>query len=243
MTPRFQYALQTQLVHFLRGETGEVWTLLGEGLLVSEHMSILLTDTEDRDYHVDIGLAIRLGKKRAIVWDCTSGIGLTDELCATDAFEGWRRTSWTTVREWFDPNDRRTYHSDDIPGWHAMCSDFIGRGQGDGAEYDALKSWLRAHGPLSAVANEIAAELSGDAVVHGIKFMAGNNGAGRLAEVRIDGDRSERATRALDNLGWVTPSQPGFIRCYALLSRPGSSPASKHQQPSGWRRLVDRIKE
>lgn len=153
-------------------------------------------------------------------WDCTTGFGSDLATCAKNAAHLWASTTGSCVLELkfsrtgefaahFDPKDPTG-----LLGWHAVCSDLVGYGAGSKAT-ELQKWWVDTQKVLPALSPALS-DLSH--APHGIKIFFGGEDT---AEVRVDGNYHEAASKALAALDWPRNSEFSFLRAYVIAVHRG----------------------
>ena len=174
---------------------------------------------DDTGGHVDLGYVLRLGDGAGpVVWDCTAGLGRTEEERLQNAVRMWRTTTASAVVELLE---RRGLHGDHfapgmpggVAGWHAV--------QGPacvfGFESEALGDWVAEHQLLSAVADEVVPRLK-DPALNGVRFFFGGRSGDEVAELRVNGEPVPAASAALRGLPWPRGERLAWARCFVLLA-------------------------
>jgi Family of unknown function (DUF6348) len=174
---------------------------------------------DDTGGHVDLGYVLRLGDGAGpVVWDCTAGLGRTEEERLANAVRMWRTTTASAVVELLE---WRGVHGDHfapgaaggVPGWHAV--------QGPacvfGFESEPLGDWLAEHQLLPTVTREILPRLR-EPAVNGVRFFFGGRSGDEVAEVRVNGEPAADASAALRGLDWPRGERLAWARCFVLLA-------------------------
>jgi len=174
---------------------------------------------DDTGGHVDLGYVLRLGDGAGpVVWDCTAGLGRTEEERLANAVRMWRTTTASAVLELLE---WRGVHGDHfapgapggVPGWHAV--------QGPacvfGFESEALGDWLADHQLLPAVTAEVLPRLR-EPELNGVRFFFGGRTGDEVAEVRVNGEPAADASAALRGLDWPRGERLAWARCFVLLA-------------------------
>ncbi len=181
--------------------------------------------------HVDLGFVLRLGTGDApVVWDCTAGLGTTEEEKLDNAVRMWAGTTAATVVELLDHQGRYGDHRrlPELPGWHAVQgpATVFGFGSAD------LSHWLGGHELLPALAASLAPELT-DPRLNGVKLFFGGRAGEEVAEVRVNGSVAGPASRALGALDWPRGERLCWARLFVLLAADGSAleAARRAEQP------------
>ncbi|GAA2802323.1 hypothetical protein GCM10010441_28800 [Kitasatospora paracochleata] len=170
--------------------------------------------------HVDLGYVLQLGRADApVVWDCAAGLGKTEEEQLDNAVRMWATTTASTVVELLE---RRGEHGDHyrperLPGWHAVQGPAAVFGFASGP----LGEWLSDHQVLPALADALRPEVGEPepdrSRVAGVKLFLGGRAGEDVAEVRVNGAVSERASAALRSLPWPRGERLCWARLFVLL--------------------------
>ncbi|MEV6212499.1 DUF6348 family protein [Kitasatospora sp. NPDC051914] len=170
--------------------------------------------------HVDLGFVLNLGQADGpVVWDCTAGLGRTEEERLDSAVRMWATTTAAAVVEL---QDARGEHADrcrpaELPGWQAVQGPAAVFGFGS----DRLAEWLADHQVLPALAGALA--LPAGTGVTGVKLFLGGRAGEDVAEVRINGAVSEQASAALRGLDWPRGERLCWARLFVLLVPDGAA--------------------
>jgi hypothetical protein len=182
----------------------------------------------DNEGHVDVQFLIdRPGAESICLWDCVSGFGATAEARARFAAGLWAQTGGAACLELALSlrGDFADHYRGSEPGgftnWHVIMGAIIGFGASDSAS--ALQNWWLTHPVLPALARVLSCDLNEQRGPHGLKILFGGN---RVAEVRLDGERHDGASRALASLAWPTLEPAAFVRSFVVLLHPEQSSAS-----------------
>ena len=169
--------------------------------------------------HVDLGYALRLGEGEGpVVWDCSVGLGRTEEEQLQNAVRMWRTTTASAVVELLDG---RGMHGDHfapgavggVAGWHAVQGPACVFGFRSGP----LGDWVAEHQLLPTVADAVLPYLT-DPAVNGVKFFFGGREGDEVAEVRVNGEPVAAASAALRELPWPRGERLAWVRCFVLLA-------------------------
>ena len=177
--------------------------------------------------HLDVGFILdRERTDPRVIWDCTTGIGATEDAALKRAVETWITCTAPVFLELPHGDGRFAdhYRANDphgFSGWHAIHGPFLGWGIGDGK--DALQRWALQHPLLPPLRSSIAPSLD-LTVPNGVKFFFGSSPRGVAAEVRINGSVETRPSSVLAELSWPRPSAEAYLRAFVLLV---------HEEPSG----------
>ncbi len=193
----------------------------------------------DEPGHYDIAVRLGAGSDAVDLWDCVAGVGDTDERRASVAAMVWGATTAPAIIELLAGTGQLADHysgsdAQGVAGWHVIHAPIGGLGNEAGVA--RLQEWWVAHPLLPVLGPPIRDGLAPERP-HGMKVLLGLDG---VAEVRVDGDVHEPASRALASLDW--PRGTGaFVRSYVLLVHPDPMPAttpattSAPEPPRGWR--------
>lgn len=183
--------------------------------------------------HVDLGYVLELGRADGpVVWDCTAGLGRTEEEQLDSAVRMWATTTAAAVVEFQEGRGEHGdhYRTELLPGWQAVQGPAAVFGFGS----ERLADWLADHQVLPELAAALAPELAGPvpAGVTGVKLFFGGRLGEDVAEVRIGGEVAERASAALRALGWPRGERLCWARLFVLLvpeGRPGPGQADPRE--------------
>lgn len=151
------------------------------------------------------------------LWDCLVGYGSSPRERAQFAAHLWANTTagaWLELAYSLRGQFADHYRGDDaggFPGWHAVGGAILGFGGGDTASQ--LQQWWLNNPVLPAVAEALRGAIP-DRHPVGLKIFFGGDD---VAEVRVNGEPSERASRALAALPWPRLEPAGFVRSYLVL--------------------------
>lgn len=190
--------------------------------------------------HADLGFVLRLGSADApVLWDCAAGLGTTEEEKLDSAVRMWAATTAATVVELLDGQGRYGDHRspERLPGWHAVQSPatVFGFGRAD------LSGWLGERELLPALADALAPELA-DRRLTGVKVFFGGRAGDEVAEVRVNGELAQDASRVLGALDWPRGERFCWARLFVLLTadhgvleiaRAAERPLPTTQPPAG----------
>ncbi|MFI9273838.1 DUF6348 family protein [Kitasatospora sp. NPDC052896] len=166
--------------------------------------------------HVDLGFVLRLGSADApVVWDCTAGLGTTEEEKLDSAVRMWAATTAAAVVELIDQRGTFGDHvrTDRLPGWHAVQGPATVFGFGS-AE---LSRWLGGIELLPTLAEALAPELT-DPALNGVKLFFGGRAGDQVAEVRVNGTVARPASELLGTLDWPRGERFCWARLFVLLA-------------------------
>jgi hypothetical protein len=197
------------------------WRITENGIIGPDHAMVRLGQRHpsSSDGHLDIQFVLHDGPgEKAELWDCVSGFGSTPVERAQTAAHLWARTTLPALLEL--KYSRRGefadhYHgneSDGFTGWHVISGAIMGFGHGDSPH--RLQEWWLANPLLPFLSTALGDALDEETCPHGIKIFFGGDG---VAEVRLDGERHERASMVLASLDWPRLEPAGFVRSYVLV--------------------------
>jgi hypothetical protein len=172
--------------------------------------------------HLDVGFVFdRESTDARVIWDCTTGIGRTEDAALKRAVDTWATCTAPVFLELAHGDGRFADHygahdSDGFSGWHAIHGPFLGWGIGDGKE--VLQRWALKHPLLPPLRSSIEPSLD-PTVPNGVKFFFGSSPQGDTAEVRINGDAEPHPSSVLAELNWPRPSAEAYLRAFVLLVR------------------------
>jgi len=198
------------------------WAVTGNRIVGPNGVTVTLSQRHsvENDGHVDVELLVpSAGGQPATFIDCVSGFGATAAARARFAAHLWSQTTGAACLEFAyslrgDFADH--YRGSDTKGftnWHAIAGAIIGFGHGESA--DILQRWWLSNRVLPCLSQALAQEISGQP--HGVKILFGGD---RVAEVRLDGECHDAASRALKSLPWPTTNPAAFVRSYVVLLHP-----------------------
>lgn len=172
--------------------------------------------------------------------DCVVGFGTSGSEVARTAAQIWVSTTGRAVLELL--YSRRGEFADHLhatdpagfPGWHAIIGPTLGYGD-DVATAEQLREWLieqMTQGLLPGLARVIGADLAQHAP-HSLKLFLGGDS---VAEVRLDGDVHEEASRWLGGLDWPRLDPFPIVRTYVILVHPEPPPGRSERRDGRGRR-------
>jgi hypothetical protein len=213
--PAFVAALESLCRGWTQGPSG----IVGPGgvrVTLSERHSF------DNDGHVDVEVLVPSphGDPATFI-DCVSGFGSTPQARARFAAHLWSQTTGAACLEFAYSlrGDFADHYRGSDPAsftnWHTIAGAIIGFGDAESAS--VLQQWWLSHPVLPAVAHALANGLSDNVAPHGVKILFGGDG---VAEVRVDGDCHDAASRAVGGLQWPRRDPAAFVRSYVILLHP-----------------------
>jgi hypothetical protein len=197
------------------------WRVTGTGLTGPDHALVRLDQRHSShgDGHLDVEFVLddRAGRKAGL-WDCVSGFGVTPAERVQSAAHLWARTTapallelkYSQCGEFADH-----YHGhepDGFPSWHIICGPIMGFGHGDSPQ--TLQDWWLKNPFLPVLSTALAGSVDEESCPHGIKILFGGDG---IAEIRLDGEPHERASALLATLDWPRIQPAGFVRSYVVV--------------------------
>lgn len=173
--------------------------------------------------HLDVGFAPDRSRAETLVWDCATGTGRDGHDASRQAARIWGRTtapallsfvSKTEVGDatFLDLEDRMSF-----PGWRCISGPYVI--QGAPGDATILHQFLDAR-PLTEHIAPVLPRRFGRTELNGLKVFVGLAPVGRTLEVRINGERHERASGLLERLPWPEVEGPVFLRHFTLLVQP-----------------------
>ncbi|MGF1428182.1 DUF6348 family protein [Kitasatospora sp. LaBMicrA B282] len=166
--------------------------------------------------HVDLGYVLTLGSDEApVLWDCTAGLGTTEEEKLDSAVRMWAGTTAAAVVEFLEGAGRHGDHLrlPALPGWQAVQ----GPATVFGFRSAQLSGWLGERELMAELAGPLAAELP-DARLNGVKLFFGGRAGDEVAEVRVNGTVAPAASAALRALDWPRGERFCWARLFVLLA-------------------------
>ena len=197
------------------------WRVTEAGLVGPDHALVRLNrrHSSDSDGHLDVEFvpddraAGRVG-----LWDCVAEFGVTAGERARNAAHLWAQTTAPALLE-FKYSQRGEfadhYHGhekDGFAGWHVICGAIMGFGHSESPQ--RLQDWWLKNPLLPRLAATLEGSVDEGRCPHGIKILFGGDG---IAEVRLDGERHERASAILASLDWPRLQPAGFVRSYVVV--------------------------
>ncbi|WP_431682210.1 DUF6348 family protein [Kitasatospora sp. KL5] len=177
----------------------------------------------DGPAHLDLTVLLDASRPEAgAVTDCVAGFGASSEPAARRAVEVWAATAGVTVLELLAHNGRFAGHlhpddADGLPGWHAVHGGIVAWGSGE--RHNAVQDWMLNRPVLPRLAGAFADGFARDRLV-GVSLLFGGGAGEETAEVRVDGELHEQASKALLALDWPRPEAgTAYARTFVLLVR------------------------
>jgi hypothetical protein len=197
------------------------WQVTEGGLAGPDHAFVRFGEQHPSrsDGHLDVQFVPdeRSGRESAL-WDCVSGFGPTPLERARTAAHLWANTTAPALLElkYSRRGDFADHYRGNEPsglaGWHVISGPIIGYGHEDSPH--KLQSWWLDNPVLPALSIALEGSIDDGTCPHGIKIFFGGDG---IAEVRLDGEIHEAASRVLANLDWPRIQPAGFVRSYVLV--------------------------
>ncbi|MFN7973981.1 MAG: DUF6348 family protein [Acidobacteriota bacterium] len=177
------------------------------------------TGRSPRVVHLDVGFAFNGARDDTTIWDCASGWAEDRREAISTAVAAWMGTTapalLTCLRQRF-MLDAASFEPDDpfgIPGWHCLSGPYFILGWPD---IDVMQRYVTDNPPLPRIVSALPAEL-GRELLNGVKlFVFAGPGAQPTCEVRVNGHRHERASKALAGLDWPRPPNMVMFRYFVL---------------------------
>ncbi|KOV38715.1 hypothetical protein ADK60_01785 [Streptomyces sp. XY431] len=228
MRPQDRLAVIQRCVVREMARLGQVFTADGEVVRGPGTTAVAVREHQDGEGpgHVDLGWVLELGRADApVVWDCTAGLGKTEEEKLDNAVRMWATTTASALVELQEGRGAHGDHADhpELPGWHAVQGPAAVFGFGN----ERLAAWLAGNRVVPALAPALLAELAGPGGrrPHGVKLFLGGRAGDDVAEVRVDGEVSEAASAALRALDWPRGERLCWARLFVLLTAHGEPSA------------------
>ena len=158
--------------------------------------------------------------KHPALWDCVTGSGGTDEDIGRTAAHILGSTSALALfelqysRKGEFADHYRGHESEGFRDWHSIAGGVVG--YGDEGNASRLQTWWINNPFLPVISRAIDPDLDEQSAPHGLKILLGGN---EIAEVRLNGNRHEGASKALVELGWPRLTPPAFVRSYVIAIR------------------------
>jgi hypothetical protein len=199
------------------------WTQTPAAIVGPGGVRVTLTERHslDNDEHVDAEVLVPSPRGDPVTFvDCVSGFGSTPQARARFAAHLWSQTTGAACLE-FAYSLRGAFadhYRGSDPGsftnWHVIAGAIIGFGNSENA--GVLQQWWLSNPVLPSVA-AASSRLSDTPVPQGLKILFGGDG---VAEVRIDGECHDAASRAVGSLPWPRLNPTAFVRSYVILLHP-----------------------
>ncbi|GAA0504565.1 hypothetical protein Ade02nite_70320 [Paractinoplanes deccanensis] len=204
-------------------EVGGEWTLADGPMLRCGSLGVRVLPPDTEDYrHLDLEVVLNVDRPDVpTVSDCSVGIAADPVEAAGQAVRAWIDTCLVTVLEMIEQKGELATHfraadPGGFPGWHAI----VGSVTGWSADGSASKQeWFAEAMPWSALAPVIARGLDRP-YLNGVRLLVGQGADFTECEVRINGRRDKRASKALAGLDWPRTERFGLARTFVLLVGP-----------------------
>lgn len=174
--------------------------------------------------HLDLAFLLDAGRpQETAVTDCVAGFAVDSEAAVRRAVEVWASTTGVTLLELLAHNGRFAGHlhpsdADALPGWHGIHGGIVGWGTGD--RHNAVQDWTLTHPLLPQLAPAFADGFGRDGLI-GVKIFFGGGTGDEAAEVRVDGEVHEQASKLLLGLDWPRVAEgSAYARTFVLLVHP-----------------------
>jgi hypothetical protein len=171
--------------------------------------------------HLDLDFVLDVDRQEdTTVADCVAGYGATAEEAVDRAIQTWLDTTGSAVLELLLQDGSRAAHfasgdPDGFPGWHAIHGGITGWGTGD--DHDAVQRWAVRHVLLRHLAPALKGTFDRDELI-GVKAFFGGGEGTETAEIRVNGEVHEAASKALADLDWPRPATGvSYARTFMLL--------------------------
>ncbi|PBC76252.1 hypothetical protein BX265_0958 [Streptomyces sp. TLI_235] len=223
--PLSEQAVLAAVADRLTELSGDTWTFEGDRVTGPGGTAVAVGAPHgEGPAHLDLILLPDAGRpQRSAVRDCVSGIEAGAEPALRRAVEVWAATTGVTLLELLAHNGRFAGHlhpddADALPGWHAVHGGIVGWGAGD--RQGAVQDWMLARPVLPRLAAALADGFDRDRLV-GISLLFGGGAGRETAEVRVDGELHEQASKELLALDWPRVAEgTAYARTFVLLVRP-----------------------
>jgi hypothetical protein len=205
--------------------SGERWTV-GDGMAHGPGSAAVALGAPHREGPAHLDLTFLPDAARpdgTAVADCVAGFGADSEAAVRRAVEIWASTTGVTMLELLAHNGRFAGHihpsdADGLPGWHAIHGGIVAWGTGD--RHNAVQDWTVTHPLLPQLAPAFADGFDRDGLI-GVKIFLGGRAGQETAEVRVDGEVHEQASKALLALDWPRVTDgAAYARTFVLLVHP-----------------------
>lgn len=215
------HAVRVALIAQL-SELWGMWREEGDLVIGPGKLAVQATETHDSaPGHVDIGFLLNRNEKNApIIWDCVAGGPGDLTKAAAFACHVWAQTTAPTILELLQRTGAFADHAHGdetlgLRGWHSIHGPVLGYGRTDSTQ---LQNWFLENAVVPLLRERLEPALKPGAV-HGVKFLTGAFGEKSIAEVRIDGHRSDACSEALFDLAWPKDAG-GVARFFVLFVHP-----------------------
>jgi hypothetical protein len=172
--------------------------------------------------HLDLVFLLNVDRPdETDVADCSTGFGGTTLQKVERAVDSWIGTTASTVIELLEQQGRLAEHlpasnPEGYEGWHAIQGGITGWGVGD--DHEQVRDWAAEHPLLPALSWALGTETLPREHLVGIKVFFGSANGQDTAEVRVNGQVSPAASRAILDLPWPRAATgASYARTFALL--------------------------
>lgn len=199
------------------------WELRGESLVGQDGLVLRFGERHQSTSpgHVDIEIIFDEDKGDSVrLLDCAVGFGESLSAQAKNCAYLWAATTGGCILElkYSRTGEFASHYEAKDPeglvGWHAVCSDLIGYGTGNKAK-ELQDWWVKSTKVLPTIASTLTGMSDSP---HGIKIFFGGEDT---AEVRVDGEYHEAASKALAEMDWPRNDLSGFLRAYVIAIHRG----------------------
>ncbi len=196
------------------------WEVVGGKVLGPGTLAVRVEDQHKLGpTHFDIGFVLNRERDDVpVLWDCTAGIGRTEEEIISSAVRNWAECTVPAILELGAQNGSFASHLgyDDpkgCAGWHVIHGPVTGFGAG--VAPNELQSWVL-NTPLLPSLGPMVASSFERSTLNGVKLLFGF-AQSDIAEVRVNGSLHEAASRRLKLMKWPRAVEPAFVRLYWLF--------------------------
>lgn len=197
-----------------RVRDGMVWGPGDSAVVIRE------LDFDDGPAHLDLGIDLNAKNQEApVLWDCTAGVGGTQEAAIKQAVEMWAITAGAAFMELLYQRGELADHiqHDDpegLPGHHVIHGP-VGVFAMNG-DIGPLTEWFSDHPVVPRLGDALAGALD-HPHLNGVKILCGGDRDTEMAEVRVNGEVHEQASAILRGLDWPRGAEFAYARTYLLV--------------------------
>jgi hypothetical protein len=209
-----------EIARQLSARTPREWSVDGDRVIGGGNQAVVLGEHDGQGpAHVDFGFVLnRDDESVPVIWDCTAGYGATEREILTRAVDSWCSCTAPAVIELLAQNGEYAEHytgrdPQGLAGWHVIHGPIFAFGHGNGPE--VMQRWVIDHPLLPKLDGALVAAFDRP-VLNGVKVLFG----GDVAEVRVNGEYAEGASKALAALPWPRLEPVAFARCFLLAVGP-----------------------
>ncbi|MEV4063229.1 DUF6348 family protein [Nonomuraea dietziae] len=215
-----EFALQS--IAKRMGSFGERWRVR-DGLVWGPGNSAVVIrslDFDDGPAHLDLGITLDAKDDSApVLWDCTSGMGGTNEAAIKQAVEMWAMTAGATFMELTSPSGELADHiqsadPEGLTGHHVIHGPVAAFAMG--GDFEPLTEWFVDNPMLPRLGQALVGSFD-DPRINGVKILCGGDQETEIAEVRVNGEVHEEASAILLRLGWPRLPEFAYARTYLLV--------------------------